>query len=172
MRGTRGRGHHRQALVNRQLQSQLKQLRKELNGYTPRSRNVDPPVINQRPYYSLVVTLDGAAAGMEVLIGVSTLIKRVTEQLGLTSQAAASMVIKLKSVKGWAYQFGPAVDRVSINGEVSSLIPTVSDLTQQTTVNPVINYPVLYRFGDFGTLARPAHFAYVWPKAQQEMVLP
>lgn len=164
----RGRGR---ANPNRSARFQIRQLRRELNGYAPKNGAHDPPVVNLRPFYPLVITLDGAGAGVESLFSVSTLVKRVTSQLGLTSQAAANMVLKIKSVRGWAYQYGPDSDRVSLNGEVTSLVPNISDLTSQTTVNPTISYPVIYRFSDFGSLNKPAHFGYVYPKAQQEVIL-
>lgn len=149
----------------------VRQLRRELNGYAPKNGPIDPPVINRRPYYPLVVTMDIPTAGVEELVSSTVLIKRLAQQLGFTSQATANLVVKVKSVHGWAFQFGGTADRVSVNGEVSSLIPTVSDFTQQTSVPPVIQYPILYKFGDFGSFNKPAHFSYVYPKAHQEVVL-
>jgi hypothetical protein len=153
------------------LQRQITQLRRDFSGFAIRGGAVDPPVVNERPFYPLVVTLDLDAAGSETFITTADLIKGITGQLGLTTQAAVKMVIRVKSIRGWAYMYGGSTDRVSINGELSSLVPNVSDFAQQTTVNPAIVYPIIYKFRDFGSLNQPAHFGYVYPRSMQQVIL-
>ena len=164
-------GRRNAGRMSRKIRTQFRQIRRELNGTPIKAGSNEPPVVNTRPYYPYVVSLDLASAGVETLISVKTLVSIIATNLGLSAQAQAIMTIKIKSVKGWAYQYGPMEDRVAINGELSSLIPNVSDFDTQASVNPVINYPVLYKFLDFGTLNRPAHFGYMYPRQMQNMPL-
>lgn len=166
----RRRTNHR-AQTQRIVSSQIRQLRREINGYAPKRGPINPPVVNLRPYYPLVITIDLAKPGVETTLNVSTIVKIVCSQLGLNAQNYTNLVVRLRKIQGWAYMFGATTDRVSINGEISSLVPNISDITKQVTVNPTIGYPILYKFKDFGSLNRPAHFNYVWPRAQQEVAL-
>lgn len=90
-------------------------------------------------------------------------------QLGLTAQAAANMVIKLKSIRFWAFQYGPAVTRAAVYGEIGSLVPNVQDPTIPATEVPAVHYPVMYKFNDQGTLDEPAAAGFQWPVSQQEV---
>lgn len=165
-RGGRGRGRG----AYRRAHQEITQLRRELNGFKSRSHAFDPPVINERPSYPIRISMDIPQAGNTLFVTASMLIARVAEQLGLTEQAKAKMTVKIQSVHGWAYMYGSSADRVSINGSVSSLIPTISDQLNPTTYTNA-SYPILYKFQDFGTLNRPAHFGYVYPRAMQEVPL-
>jgi len=168
---SRGRRPSGRRGMQRMVSTQMRQLRRELNGYVPRGGPNDPPVLNLRPYYSLTISVDMAEPGNETILDISTIIKAVGVQLGLSPQDYSNLVVRLRKIQGWAYQYGATTDRISINGEVSSLVPNISDLATQTTVNPSIAYPVLYKFKDYGSLNKPAHFAYVWPRSQQEIGL-
>lgn len=168
---TRRRNNNNRGVGARNIHNELRQLRREMNGYAPKRGPIDPPPVTERPYYPLCVRFDLLGPGEEFVLEVATLVKRATSQLGLTAQASANMVVKLHKIEGWAYQYGPGEDRVAINGEISGLVPNVSDLLTQATVNPSITYPVQYKYIDFGSLNKPAHFAYVWPKSQQQIAL-
>jgi len=132
-------------------------------------RRTGPNKVSIRPYYPLVLQRTNATAGAELIISSKLIIKWVTDQLGLTSQAAANMVVKLHNIRFWAFQYGPSEDRVNVNGEISSLIPAVSDPTDPVTMKPVIHYPVIYKFQDFGNLDEPASAGYEWPLSQREV---
>jgi len=168
---TRGRRPSGRRGTQRMITSQMRNLRRELNGYAPRGGPNDPPVLNMRPYYSITVSFDMAEPGEETILDVARIIKGLGAQLGLAAQDNANLVVRLRKIQGWAYQYGATADRISINGEISSLVPNISDIATQTTVNPSIAYPVIHKFKDYGSLNKPAHFAYVWPRSQQEIGL-
>lgn len=166
----RRRTNHR-AQTQRIVSSQIRQLRREMNGYAPKRGPINPPVVNLRPYYPLVITIDLDKPGLETILSVSSIVKIAGNQLGISPQNFPNLVVRLRKIQGWAYMFGATTDRVSINGDISSLIPNISDITKQVTVNPTIAYPIVYTFKDYGSLNKPAHFSYVWPRAQQEVSL-
>lgn len=157
--------------VYRRVHNEVAQLRREMNGHKIRGHSTNPPIVNLRPYYPLRISMDLPEAGIEYLFSVQSIIKQVGNQLGLSAQAIAVLTIKLRSIHGWAYMYGSTADRVAISGEVSSLVPNVQDTADQITENPAIHYPVIYRFQDFGTISRPAHFGYMFPKMMQEIPL-
>lgn len=166
----RGRGRGRGRGQYQRAHREITQLRREINGSKSRSHAFDPPVINERPYYPIRISMDIPSAGTTLFVTAAMIVQRVGEQLGLTEQARAAMTIKIHSVHGWAYMYGSSQDRVSVNGSVSSLIPTIADqLNPSSYTNP--SYPIIYKFQDFGTLNRPAHFGYNFPRAMQEIPL-
>lgn len=168
----RGNGRRRRARggINR-VHREVAQLRREINGHRSMRHATNPPPITTRPFYPLRLTLDLPAAATDYVTSVQDLRNVVASQLGLSAQVHSILTLKLQSVHGWAYMYGGTTDRVAIQGEISGLIPNVSDLANQATVNPAITYPVIYKFLDFGTLNRPAHFGYCWPRSMQDMAL-
>lgn len=114
--------------------------------------------------------MDIPTAGNTLFVTANMLIQRIAEQLGLGDQARALMTVKIRSVHGWAYMYGNSTDRVSINGSVSSLVPAIADQLNPSEYTNA-SYPILYKFQDFGTLNRPAHFGYVYPRSMQEVPL-
>lgn len=167
-----GRGRRRGGRgLYRRVHSEVAQLRREMNGHKVRRNTTNPPIINQRPYYPLRISMDLPQPGVEFFFSIQSIINTVGNQLGLSAQAIAVLTIKLRSIHGWAYMYGNTTDRVAIQGEISSLVPNVQDSAAQVTVNPAIHYPIIYRFQDFGTLNRPAHFGYMFPKMMQEIPL-
>jgi hypothetical protein len=153
-------GGTRQSLAN---------LRRELHGHKIRNVALDPPVINERPWYPITLTFDITGASTTFQMEVSTIIKRLISQLDLSAQTVSKICVKLNSIYGWAYQYGPATDRVDINGAVASLTPTLSDDAQ--SANNQVHYPFEYQFKDFGTISRPAKFGYKWSMMDSEQPL-
>jgi hypothetical protein len=98
-----------------------------------------------------------------------TLVGRIATQLGLSSQAKANMVVRVREFRCWAYQYGPATDRVDINGEVGTTFPSVSDPVAVPTQTPVIHYGVVQKFRAFGTISEPARYGYTWPLSAQQV---
>jgi hypothetical protein len=151
------------------IQSQLRQLRREISGRPLQPRRAGPNKVSLRPYYPLVLLQSFGTAGTEFVISSKSICLWVSQQLGLGTQALANLVVKIHNIRFWAYQYGPDTDRVNINGEISSLIPTVSDPTDAVTTNPVVHYPVIYKYQDYGTLDEPASAGYEWPLSQREV---
>lgn len=158
-RNGRGRARGAYARVHREVT----QLRREINGHRTGRHAINPPPVTLRPFYPLRISLDLPEAGVDYAFSLVEIRNRVADQLGLVAQDRDKITVKLQSVHGWAYMYGATTDRVAILGEVSALIPNISDSVNQATENPSISYPVIYKFQDFGTLNRPAHFGYCWP---------
>lgn len=95
----------------------------------------------------------------------------IVNQLGLSVQAQSKLVFRLKEIRFWAFQYGPATDRVEVNGEIGGTIATVSDPVDAQTQNAIVSYPVLYKFQDFGSLDEPAAAGFRWPIAHQQQPL-
>lgn len=157
----RGRRPQQQMTVR----GQLRTLRRDLTGHKVRPAPAGPPQVNVRPYYPLVLDINLPTAATDYLFGANDIIAAVKTQLGFG--ANASVNVKLKRFKAWAYQYGPGTDRVAINADVSSLIPNVSDYASQASVNPEIFYPLLLKLEDKGNLESPAAIGYEWPLDQQ-----
>jgi len=158
----RGRGNGNRA-QGQTVRAQIRSLRRDLTGHTLRPPAGPPPVV-ERPYYPLVVQVDLDAAATDYLFGSNDIVAAVRTQLGFS--ANASLNVRLKRFKAWAYQYGPDTDRVAIQADVSSLIPNVSDYASQASVNPEIFYPLLAKLKDFGDLDSPASIGYEWPMSQ------
>jgi hypothetical protein len=168
---TRGRGGAQQQAraVNRNPQNtargQIRALRRELHGHKLRPQPAGPPQVNLRPWYPLVVDINMPTAATDYQFGPNDIIRAVRTQLGFGANATVNL--RVKRFKAWAYQYGPGLDRVAINADVSSLIPSVSDLDNQATVNPEIFYPLAIKLQDKGNLESPAAIGYEWPMDQQ-----
>eukprot|EP00497_Spongosphaera_streptacantha_P004065 TRINITY_DN4839_c0_g1_i1.p1 TRINITY_DN4839_c0_g1~~TRINITY_DN4839_c0_g1_i1.p1 ORF type:complete len:83 (+),score=7.03 TRINITY_DN4839_c0_g1_i1:139-387(+) len=67
---------------------------------------VDPPIVNKRPYYPLVITEDLPDPGVAYTFDTATLVRHVAATLGLSDQTKTLLTLKLKSIKGWAYMYG------------------------------------------------------------------
>lgn len=152
--------------VNRR--NNVTRLRRELRGFSVAPRKGGPPRVTLRPYYPLVVQKTHEVATTVLSISPSLVAKWISTQLGFGSQSTANLVFKLKAIRIWSYQYGPADDRVEVNGEIGSLVPTVGD---PTSGPPAVHYPVLYKFQDFGTLDEPAAAGYNWPLNHQQVPL-
>jgi len=170
-RATRG-GRRGRARGQRSAKADVAALRREIRGLAITPRSKGPPKVNLRPWYHLVVERNFPNALAQYDLSAWTVTRWVTEQLGLTTQAAANMVIKLCEIRFWATQQGADAERVAVYGEVASLIPTVEDATPtQPLPPPKVHYPVLYKFRDTGSLDEPAAAGYKWPLSQQETAL-
>lgn len=168
----RGRGRRSgRAGTTQHVRREVARLRREFSGHKVNRHITNPPVVNMRPFYPLRISLDMPDTGVEYSISVQDLRNRVAGQLGLSDQAKGILTMKLLSVHGWAYMYGSSTDRVAIQGEVSGLVPNIEDSAQQQTQNATINYPIIYRFQDFGTISRPAHFGYHYPLMMQQIPL-
>jgi len=170
MRGNRNQrnaGRGRQSAVA--VRQSLAGLRRELHGHRVRNMALEPPVVNERPWYPITLTFDITGASTTFQMDIESITKRLINQLGLSAQDVSKLVVKLNSIHGWAYQYGPAADRVDINGGIASLTPTISDDVQFT--NSVVHYPFEYQFKDFGTISRPAKFGYKWSMTDSQQPL-
>jgi len=164
----RGRGRGRRATAKQEIAM----LRRELRGLPLTPRADGPPKVNLRPWYSLVVERNFPNALVQYDISTVLMGNYIVLQLGLTSQAAASLVFKLKEVRLWATQQGGSTERVALYGEFGSLVPTVQDAVPSVpAVPPAVHYPIMYKFRDTGSLGEPAAAGWKWPISQQETVL-
>merc|ERR1711862_129339 len=150
----------------RTARQEISQLRREIRGFSI-TRNSGPPKINKRPWYPLVVERNFENPTVQYDLTLANLTFYICEQLGLTTQAATNMVVKLQEIRFWATQQGGDTQRVAIYGEVASVVPTVSDGVSTTSTSPAVHYPVLYKFRDTGSLDEPASAGYRWPTYQQ-----
>jgi len=146
-------------------------LRRELRGFSITPRILGPPKVNLRPWYPLVVERTFPNALVQYDITTTLMGDYITSQLGLTTQAAASIVFKLKEVRLWATQLGGSSERVAVYGEFGSLVPTVQDLASQPEQPPAVHYPIMYKFRDTGSLDEPAAAGWRWPTSQQDVPL-
>ena len=151
------------------LMRELATLRTELHGCVITTRQPNPPVVKLRPYYPLVITLDGAAAGSALFIKPSTIADRIVSQLGLPANTSAYLVFKLKEIRIWGYQYGSSSDRVALSADIGTLIPSVEDVSSAPVT--ASTYSILAKLQDFGSLDKPAFIGYRWPQAHQSMCL-
>lgn len=164
----RGRGRGRRPTAKQEIAL----LRRELRGLALTPRFAGPPKVNLRPWYPLVVERNFPNALVQYDISTVLMGNYITIQLGLTTQAAANIVFKLKEVRLWATQQGNSPERVALYGEVGSLVPTVQDAVPSVPpVTPAVHYPIMYKFRDTGSLDEPAAAGWKWPISQQETVL-
>jgi len=147
------------------LEQRLASLQTDINGRVLANRSVDPPRVNLRPYYPLVLSLDAPTAGDELVLFASDLVSGVAKQLGLATETRQRMNVRVQQVRMWGFQYGTASDRVSVNMDVSSLVPTVQDIAAEPLV--AVNYPIIAKLKDFGSSAKPAFVGYEWPKSHQ-----
>jgi len=139
-----------------------------MSGGIIRRHPIDPPRVNLRPTYSLVVGFDSPTAGSETFITAGDLISTLAKQLNI-AQSADRINVRVQSIKCWAYQLAGKDDRVAISLDVSSLIPTIEDASAEPIV--AVNYPLICRLSDFGTFSSPAFVGYTWPRTHQQVPL-
>jgi len=170
----RGRGRRTvRGRASRSMQAEVSRLRREIKGFAITPRSLGPPKINLRPWYPLVVEKNFENPLVQYDLTLANLTIYIVQQLGLTSQASANMVVRLQEIRFWATQQGADSQRVAVYGEVASLIPTISDRVSSapSPPPPAVHYPVAYKFRDTGSLDEPASAGYKWPIAQQQTAL-
>ena len=160
-RGTRGRRTKNPASV--------RDLTRELHGHENKLRSLDPPPTNRRPYYSIVVSQTFTSDGTAIGITVQNVIKSLLDQLGLPSQAASAITVKLQRADFYAISKADTDVRPSLTCDYSSLSPTIADPT--TPGSAIVSYPLLKRLIDLGGVSSCAKVSYSWPLHMRDIPL-
>jgi hypothetical protein len=147
----------------------INSLKSALHGHANNPRSPDPPKVNRRPYYTLVVQQTITGSGAAIAVQVSQLVKATLGQLGLATQDATLINIKLQRCDVWAVSRADSSVRPALNADFSSLIPTMGDPT--TPTNAIVAYPKIKRLEDIGSVSNAARVSYTWPLSMRDIPL-
>jgi len=136
-------------------------MREVRGGNTPVARS-NPPKVNMRPWYPLVVELR-YEQGVSHTVTVVELLEAVTKQLGFQSVTSKELCVRLHMVRAWAV---PEQRDAYIEMYTSSLIPTV-----QAAVGGSAQYGIVNSITDTGSVTDWAKVGYNWPVAQSDVLL-
>lgn len=162
MRPTRGRGANRRSITR-----SLNLLKSEMHGHANNLRALDPPKVNRRPFQSIVVQQTLLSSGTSIGVQVTGIVKALLGQLGLATQDATLITIKIKRCDCWAVNKSNSTVRPAVNADFSSLIPQVADPT--TPGNAIVAYPIMKRLEDIGSTTKAARVSYTWPISMRDM---
>jgi len=163
--------NNRQTRVNRARpnRSNNNTIARSIDGHANNMRWTNPPQVNSRPWYPLVLSLVTPSAGTEVFWTPSELINSLCSQLGLPSQASSIINIKIRRVDAFTMATGASTDRPAISMDVSSVTPSLGD--PATPGNAEVFYGILKKLKDQGNLSDAAKVSYTWPRAMQQVPL-
>lgn len=130
---------------------------------------MDPPPVNRRPYWSITVAQTYLSDGTSIGVEVSSIVKSLLEQLGLPTQAASSISIKIQRIDLYAVSKANSTVRPAISCDYSGLIPSAGDPT--TPGNAIVSYPLMARLNDIGGVSSSAKVSYTWPLSMRDMPL-
>lgn len=148
---------------------QLNIFKSEVHGHANNLRALDPPKVNRRPFYSIVVKQTLQSTGTSIGMQVSGIVKSLLGQLELAAQDATKITIKIKRCDCWAINKSNSTVRPAVNADYSSLVPQVADPT--TPGNAIVAYPNIKRLEDLGSTTKAARVSYTWPLAMRDMPL-
>jgi len=145
----------------------LNLLKSELHGHANNLRALDPPKINRRPFQSIVVQQTLLSSGTSLGVQISGIVKALLGQLGLATQDATLITIKIRRCDFWAVNKSNSTVRPAVNADFSSLIPQVADPT--TPGNAIVAYPIMKRLADLGSITKASRVSYTWPLSMRDM---
>jgi len=105
--------------------------------------------------------------GQSIGIQVTDLVKQLLGQLGLATQDATLITIKLKRCDVWAVSKANSTVRPAVFADFSSIVPAVADPT--TPGNAIVAYPLLKRLQDIGGVSSSARVSYTWPLSMADI---
>jgi len=151
------------------MRRELGLLKSALHGHENKLRALDPVSLNRRPYNSLVVQQTLISEGTSIGVQVSGIVKALLGQLGLATQDATLINIKIRRCDCWAASKANSTVRPAVSADFSSLVPTVADPT--TPGNAIVAYPNMKRLSDLGGVTSAARVSYSWPTAMADIPL-
>lgn len=151
------------------MQQKFNALKRSLTGYETKMRRLDPPPVNRRPYYPLVIGQTYVSDGSALEVQVKDVVKALSTQLGLSAQTATALTVKMQRVDCYAVSKADSSVRPSISVDYSSLVPCLGDPTTPGVAE--VSYPHIKRLNDVGSVAAAATTSYTWPQAMRDIPL-
>lgn len=138
---------------------------KEVRGGNAPVGKPNPPKVNRRPWYPLVVEIPVDDASTPYQVSVTDLLDATAKQLGFQPETAKELCVRLHMVRVWAAPDGTG-NKSSIRMSTTSLLPTMA-----ATTGGAAQYGIINKVTDTGSVTDFAKVGYNWPLAQSDILL-
>jgi len=131
---------------------------------------MDPPQINKTPWYRVTLLFEDAySAGTAYQLLPNNIKTRLGNQFGIPANSMPELVFKMRSVFVWSVADATS-QSVSVEVDISSLVPTVSDNANPTAPRAVF-YGTNVKLVDTGTLNKPAAVGYKYSLQDRSVII-